>query len=910
MKTTPASAQNATVAAMRRGALGVFFAPRTIAVIGASEKQGSVGRSLLENLYEYDGRVFPVNPRRSSILRVPAFPRIADVPEKVDLAVIATPAGSVPEVVRECGEAGVKAAIICSAGFKECGAEGTELERQLLLEARKGGVRIVGPNCLGLMAPHQGLNATFATTMARPGNVAFISQSGALCTAVLDWSLRENVGFSAMVSVGSMLDVGWGDLITSLGDDPHTRSILIYMESIGDARAFLSAAREVAWSKPIIVAKAGRTVSAARAAASHTGALTGSDAVIDAAFRRVGVLRVDSIEDLFDMAEVLGKQPRPHGPRLGIVTNAGGPAALAVDRLVASGGEVAPLTAKTITELDRILPAHWSRANPVDVLGDADEKRYAKAVELVSQDTTTDGVLVVLTPQAMTPALETAEEIKSITSLALEKPLLASWMGATAVEAGENVLNRAGIPTFKFPDRAAQAFGYMARHSANLKALYETPVSFDRSSVRSGVHLSADQIIRDAQQRNRAILTAHESKELLAAYGIPIVGAFPATSEAEAVALALKIGFPVAIKLHSETITHKREVGGVRLNVRHVDEVHDAWRAIRRSVAERAGEHHFLGVTVERMIGAEGYELILGSSVDPQFGPVILFGAGGSRVEAIRDSALGLPPLTSTLARRLMEQTRIFAALKSDQSMPVDVAALEHVLVRFSQMVAEQKRVKEIDVNPLLVSGGDIVALDARVILHDASVPEDKLPRLAIRPYPQHYTAQCTLRDGTPILLRAIRPEDEPLMVDFHETLSDQSVYFRYFTALSVQQRTNHARLARLCFIDYDREVALVAVHDDRLTGTSRIVGVGRLCKEHGRNEAEFAVVISDRWQRRGVGSLLLRKLVEVGREERLLRLHGPILADNVAMRALCERVGFHVRRNTNDPELEASIRL
>ena len=490
--------ESAEVRAVRGRLLGHFFAPRTIAVIGASAREGSVGRSLLENLHEFDGRVFPINPKHTAVLRLPAFARIADVPESVELAVIATPATFVPGIVRECVEAGVKAAIIHSAGFRECGPDGAALETEILAEARKGGLRIIGPNCLGLMVPHQRLNATFAPTMARPGNVAFISQSGALCTAVLDWSLRENVGFSAMVSVGSMIDVGWADLITSLGDDPHTRSILIYMESIGDARAFLSAAREVAWSKPIIVVKAGRTEAAAKAAASHTGALTGSDAVIDAAFRRVGVLRVETIEDLFDMAEVLGKQPRPRGPRLGVVTNAGGPAALAIDRLVAAGGEVAPLTDKTIAELDRVLPPHWSLGNPVDILGDADEWRYAKAVEIVVADPTTDGVLVVLTPQAMSDALGTAEKIKGLLRPNSEKPMLASWMGATAVEAGERLLNDAGIPTFKFPDRAAQAFGYMWRYSANLTALYETPVLFDRTKLIAGVHQHAEQMIRTA----------------------------------------------------------------------------------------------------------------------------------------------------------------------------------------------------------------------------------------------------------------------------------------------------------------------------------------------------------------------------------------------------------------------------
>jgi acetyltransferase len=908
--TLAATPESRSVRDARHRMLGHFFAPETVAVIGASEREGSVGRALLENLYEYDRRIFPVNPRHATVLRIPAFESVRDVPEPVDLAVIATPARCVPDIVRECGEAHVKAAIVCSAGFKECGPDGAELERAVLAAANKGKVRILGPNCLGVMAPHHGFNATFAPTMARPGNVAFISQSGALCTAVLDWSLRENVGFSAMVSIGSMLDVGWAELISSLGDDPHTHSILIYMESIGDARAFLSAAREVAWSKPIIVVKAGRTEPAARAAASHTGALTGSDAVVDAAFRRVGVLRVDSIEDLFDMAEVLGKQPRPRGPRLGIVTNAGGPAALGVDRLVAAGGEVAPLVAKTIAELDRVLPAHWSRANPVDILGDADEERYAKAVDLVAKDPTTEGVLVVLTPQAMTDPLATAEKLKSIVSPALGKPILASWMGATAVEAGESALNDVGIPTFRFPDRAAQAFGYMWRHSANLKALYETPTLFDHGGLVSGIYQEAEGIITRALQQRRVILTQHESKEILGAYGIPIVNTFPATSETQAVALASKVGFPVAIKLHSETITHKRAVGGVRLNVRNAKEVREAWRAIRSSVTEAVGAHHFSGVTVERMIQTEGFELILGSSIDPQFGPVILFGAGGSFVEAIRDNTLGLPPLNSTLARRLMEQTRIFTALKSSRFPSVDLPALEHVLVRFSQLVAEQRRIKEIDVNPLLVGGREIVALDARVILHDTNISESALPPLAIRPYPQHYSTSCTLKDGTPIVLRAIRPEDEPLMVEFHETLSDQSVYFRYFTALSLKQRTSHAQLARLCFIDYDREVAIVAVHEDRLTGNSRILGVGRLCKDHGRNDAEFAVVVSDRWQRRGLGSLLLQNLVRIGREEQLARLHGTILGENIGMRMLCERTGFSLHRDGGEQEFEASIRL
>ena len=893
----------------RRRLLGSFFAPRTIAVIGASAREGSVGRAVLENLYEFEGHVYPVNPNHLNILRVPAFESVGRIPEQVDLAVVATPARTVPGIVRECVAAGVKAAIILSAGFKECGVEGAELERRIMSEARGGGMRLIGPNCLGLMAPHLRLNASFATTMARPGSVAFISQSGALCTAVLDWSLRENVGLSAMVSVGSMLDVGWGELITSLGDDPHTRSILIYMESIGDARSFLSAAREVAFSKPIIVVKTGRTASGAQAAISHTGALTGSDAVVDAAFRRVGVLRVDSIEDLFDMAEVLGKQPRPSGQRLGIVTNAGGPAALAVDRLVLGGGQVATLGEPTVAELNRMRPAHGSQGNPVDILGDADDERYARAIELVANDPAAEGLLVILTPQAMTDALATAEKVKAFARRETRKPILASWMGAAAVEAGETVLNDAGIPTFKFPDRAAQAFNYMWQYSANLAALYETPTLRDGSTAGTGFPQAAQTIINRARQSGRTLLTEHESKEILAAYGIPVVEVFPATAEDEVAALAMKVGFPVAIKLHSETITHKAEVGGVRLNVRDVAEAREAWRSIRRAVAEKFGEQHFRGVTVGRMIPSGGLELILGSSVDPQFGPVILFGAGGRLVEAIQDRAIGLPPLTTTLARRMMQRTRIFAAFTDRHGrLTLNLAALEEILVRFSQLVAELSWIKEMDVNPLFVSADQIVALDARIVLHDPTTRETGLPRLVIRPYPQRYATSCTLADGTAVLLRSIRPEDEPLMVRFHATLSDQSVYFRYFNHLSLQQRTEHARLARICFIDYDREVGLVAVHDDVRSGGPAILGVARLCKAHGKSEAEFAVVVSDHWQKRGVGTMLLRKLLEIGRDESLKRIHGTILGDNIGMRRLCERVGFKIRQRAGESECEATI--
>ncbi|HPC62908.1 MAG TPA: CoA-binding protein, partial [Verrucomicrobiota bacterium] len=536
----------------RRHPLDSIFAPKVVAVIGATENPGSVGRTVFQNMGRggFGGTVYPVNPKRSSVLCVKAYPNIKSVPEPVDLAVITTPAATVPGLIRECAEAGVPGAVIISAGFKETGPAGVELERQVLAEARKGKMRLIGPNCLGVMMPHNGLNATFASTIAQPGSVGFLSQSGALCTAILDWSLRENVGFSAFVSIGSMLDVNWGDLIYYLGDDPKTKSIVIYMESIGDARSFLSAAREVALTKPIIVIKVGRTEAAAKAAASHTGSLTGSDEVLHAAFRRTGVLRVDTIAELFHMSEVLAKQPRPQGPRLTIITNAGGPGVLATDMLISSGGELADLSKETFDALNSFLPAAWSHNNPVDVLGDAGADRYAKAVEVAAKDPNSDGMLVILTPQAMTDPEKTAEALKPYAKVP-GKPLLACWMGADQVETGEDILNQAGIPTYKFPDTAARAFVYMWRYTYNLRSLYETPalIDFNHQNVSSS-RSQADSIIQSVRSSGRTILTEFESKQLLSAYGIPTVDTRIATTEAQAVKLAAEIGYPVVLKLY------------------------------------------------------------------------------------------------------------------------------------------------------------------------------------------------------------------------------------------------------------------------------------------------------------------------------------------------------------------------
>jgi acetyltransferase len=892
--------------------LDVFFQPNSVAVIGATENANSVGRTILWNLVSspFGGTVFPVNPKRASILGVKAYPNIGAVPESVDLAVVVTPAPTVPGIIGECADAGVRGAVVISAGFKEIGEAGEELERQILAHARRGRMRVIGPNCLGVMSPPTGLNATFANCIARPGSVGFISQSGALCTAVLDWSMREMVGFSAFLSIGSMVDVGWGDLIDYLGDDPRTRSIVIYMESIGNARSFLSAAREVALTKPIIVIKAGRSEAAAKAAASHTGALAGSFEVLDAAFRRTGVLRVDGIADLFYVAEVLAKQPRPRGPRLTVLTNAGGPGVLATDALMASGGQLTELSKETLEAFNQLLPPHWSRNNPIDILGDAGPERYAKSVEIAAKDPNSDGLLVILTPQAMTDPTQTAEHLKPYAKLA-GKPILASWMGGASVAAGEAILNTANIPVFPFPDTAARIFDYMWRYSYSLRGLYETPVLAGNSGEEAPDRSLAEEIVCRARQSGRKILTEEESKRFLAAYRIPTVETRIATSEEAAADAAGKIGYPVVLKLHSETITHKTDVGGVRINLADEGAVRQAYRDIQFAVSEKAGAEHFLGVTVQPMIKLEGYELILGSSVDPQFGPVLLFGSGGQLVEVYRDRSLGLPPLNTTLARRMMEHTRIFTALQGVRGRrAVDLVALEKLLVRFSQLVVEQRAVKEIDINPLLASPGRLLALDARVVLHPSDMQEEQLPKLAIRPYPHQYVTSWTMKDGTPVTLRPIRPEDEPLMVKFHGKLSERTVYFRYFGALKLSQRVAHERLTRICFQDYDRELALVADDKDPSTGEHRIRGVGRLTKTHGTHEAEFAVLVCDECQGKGLGTELLGRLLHVAREEKLSRVTGYILPENVEMARVCEKLGFKLHREVDDPTLHAVYEL
>lgn len=875
-----------------RSSLDCIFTPRSVAVVGASERPGSVGYTVLKNMMDspFGGPLWPVNPKRPSVLGLAAFPSIGQLPGIPDLIVVTTPAASVPAIVQDAVAAGVPSAIIISAGFKEAGETGKALERQVG-EIARGKMRIIGPNCLGVMNPVGGLNANFAKEMVPAGRLAFISQSGALGTAVLDWCIRERVGLSGFVSVGSMLDVSWGDLIDHYGQDPSTDSIAIYMESIGDARSFLSAAREVAMSKPILVIKAGRTAAAAKAAASHTGSLTGSDAVLDAAFQRAGVLRVDSIGQLFYVAEALAKQPRPRGPRLTILTNAGGPGVLATDALIAAGGELTEISPETIETYNAFLPDAWSHNNPVDILGDAEADRYAKALEIASQDANTDGMLVILTPQGMTNPTEIAEKLAPYAH-STGKPVLASWMGGDFVAEGESILRQAGIPDFPFPDDAARAFEFTWRYARNLRDLYETPAARSGSVLDTKRDL-ATSIIEKVRAGRRTILTEYESKQILAAYGIPTVRTELASTAQRAVEQAISIGYPVVLKLHSETITHKTDVGGVKLNLHTAAEVTGAFAEIQASVAAKAGPQHFLGVTVQPFAKLDGYEIILGSSIDPQLGPVLLFGTGGQLVEVYKDSALALPPLNATLARHMMEQTRIYTALQGVRGRKaVDLAELDDLVVRFSELAVEQRWIKEIDINPLLASPDGLIALDARVVLHDPDTPEAQLPRPAIRPYPVRYVAPWTGISSAQMLIRPIRPEDEPLIVDFHDRLSERTVVERYFTALALSARTAHERLTRICFIDYDRELALVAEKRDP-SGKSVIAGVSRMNRQEDGSSATLAVVIADDFQGQGLGEALMRRALDAARAEGVRRVIIHFLPQNERMNRLSRKLGF-----------------
>lgn len=871
-----------------------IFDPKTIAIVGATENEGSVGRTVMQNLSSFKGEIFPVNPKRSSVLGIKTYPDLKSIPKKVELVVVVTPAKTVPQIISDAADLNIPAAVIISAGFKEMGPPGIALEKEILIHAKRGKMRIIGPNCLGVMNPLTHLNATFAAGIAHPGEIAFISQSGALCTAVLDWSLNEKVGFSAFVSIGSMIDVDWGDLIDYFGSDPATKSILIYMESVGNPRSFLSAAREVSLTKPIILIKAGRSAESAKAAASHTGSLAGSDEAFSAALRRVGVLRVDTIADLFSMTEALAKQPRPKGPHLAIVTNAGGPGVIATDALIANGGKLAALSKESMDALNALLPAPWSHNNPVDILGDADAERYAKSIEIVAKDPGTDGILVILTPQDMTDSLGTAEKLKPFAKL--KTPILASWMGAKSVEKGDRALTEMGIPVFAFPDAACKTFASMWQYEYNLSEIYEIPNGLHSDEPACLIkHKAITETFEKALAEHRTLLDEVESKEVLEAYDIPCTPTKVAKEAREASRLAQEMGFPVVLKIYSRSITHKTDVGGVKLNLQNADAVEKAYQEIYESVKRLVGEEHFQGVTVQPMIKLDGYELILGSTVDEQFGPILLFGSGGQLVEVYKDRSLALPPLTTTFARRMMEGTKIYEALKGVRGRKgVDLEQLEEILVRFSNLVIEQPWIKECDINPLLCGPNQIIALDARVILHDPTMKKEDLPKPAIRPYPVQYVESWHLKDRSSVTIRPIRPEDERQVIRFHEDLSQETVRQRYLKALHYDERVAHNRLLRICFNDYDREIALLVEKDQE------ILGLIRMTKIPGTKDATFALIVKDRWQNQGIGSKLMEKMLEAAHQEKVERIVAYMLQENFQMQKLCKHFGFTLKTEGN----------
>lgn len=863
-----------------------FFRPKSIAVVGASATPGSVGSILMRNLLRtnFGGVVYPINPKRKAVHGVLCYPSLAETPEPAELAVIATPAASVLPTIEQCIARGVQNAIVISAGFSELGAEGRALENSIR-EVAEGRMRIIGPNCLGVIHPPSGLNASFASEMAKPGRIALLSQSGAICTSILDWARERNIGFSAFVSVGTMLDVDFADLIDYFSEDPNTRSIVLYMESVGDVRRFVSAARAAARAKHVILVKAGRHEAGAKAAASHTGALAGSDAVFDAAVRRAGVMRVNTIPDLFNMAEILANQPSPRGPGLAIITNAGGPGVMATDALMLGGGELATLSPDSLEALNRALPPFWSHGNPIDVLGDAPPERYETAVEVCARDENVQGLLVLLTPQAMSDPTETARRLIRFARIE-GKPVLASWMGGADVRAGRAVLSEAGVATFDSPESAVLAFLNLVQYRRNQELLYEQPPALpewhaDQERARS--------LLDGVRKAGRSLLTEFEAKNLLSCYGIPTVPTSIARSEDEAVVQSRQLGYPVVLKLWSESITHKSDAGGVLLNVADDDAVRAGFLAIQENAVRYASQHGlppdaFLGVAVQPMIRSKGYELIVGSSVDAQFGPTILFGLGGVLVEVFQDRALALPPLNRTLARRLIERTKVYQALQGVRGQrPVPLDQLETLLVRFSYLLCDFLDIQEIDINPLLASPDGIVALDARVVLGTSKT------ELAIEPYPNQLVTTWRLPNGTEVVIRPIRPEDESLIEEHHRALSPQSIRMRFFSMVKSLSRDS---LIRLCHLDYAREMALVAEQKDA-NGKPEIVGVSRYYMIPGTRVAEFAVIVRDAFQGAGLGQRLMERLIEVARQRGVRQLVGAVLRENQRMLALAKELGF-----------------
>ncbi len=881
--------------------LSRIMKPQQVAVVGASEKSGTIGNALMKNLLDggFPGTVLPVNPKYKKIHGYRSYRSISDLEDGVDLAIIATPIHTVPEIVRECVNRKVGGAIIISAGGKEIGEQGIDIEDKISSIALPAGLRVIGPNCLGVIQPSGKLNATFVRGMPQPGNLAFVSQSGAICSSILDLAFKERIGFSHFVSIGSMMDVDFGDMIDYLGGDPSVNSILLYIENLTHFRKFMSAARSVSRVKPIIVLKAGSSEAGARAAASHTGAMVGEDAVYDAAFKRAGIVRVDTIEELFDCAELMAKQPRPRGPRLAIITNGGGPGVMAADFLARHGHEPAPLDAETMVKLDTILPSYWSRNNPIDILGDSSVDRFREVLSVCLNARKFDGVVVILSPQAITEPMAVAKTLVDVMQ-GYQFPVFGCWMGGRSVEQALEFLNTSGIPTFDTPERAVRAFLYMVAFAENQKLLAETPHKLTRNMLFD--RNRADKILNGVQRES--LLPESDVRELLEAYGFPVVQTEAADSEEEASRLSESIGYPVVLKLNSPDITHKTDAGGICLDVRSDTEVRLAYQQIIESAQRYKQNARVEGVTIQPFLANPDFEILLGAKRDSDFGPVILFGMGGIFTEVLKDKALGLPPMNRLFARGMIQETKTYTLLRGYRNRhPADFEQLEELIVRLSQFLIDFPEISELDMNPVLIKDGKPVVVDIRLLISQINVPSPL--HLVISPYPGENEYRVVTESGIGVFIRSIKPEDAPLYVDFFRSLSPTSIYYRFFGALKELPPT---MLARFTQIDYDREIALVAIDED--SEVERILGVARIIGDPDGKEGEFAVLIGDTWQGKGLGASLLRKCLLIAERRGFKKIHGVVLSENRNMLALGKKLGFAINRGEDRGEYELQINL
>ncbi|MDP2111808.1 MAG: bifunctional acetate--CoA ligase family protein/GNAT family N-acetyltransferase [Thiobacillus sp.] len=874
-----------------------LFNARSVAVFGASEREDSVAGILFRNLRNagYKGEVYPVNPKHETVFGVPCYASAGELPAVPELALIATPAPTVAAIMEACGQHGIRHAIVLSAGFREVGAQGAALEDGVKAAAKKYGIRFIGPNCLGIQRPSIGLNATFSQGATLSGDLALVSQSGAICTAMLDWAETNGIGFSSVISTGASADLDFGEILDYLAIDTQTKGVLLYIEGIRDARRFMSALRAISRFKPVVMVKVGRHEAGSKAVQSHTGALVGSDAVFDALVRRAGVVRVNTILQLFASARALSTHIKPSGNRLAIVTNGGGPGVMATDLAVELGVRMAELSPATIETLDAVLPSNWSQANPLDIIGDATAERYRAAVAACLADDNVDGVLAMLTPQAMTRPTEAAQAVIEVAKNS-SKPVLTCWMGEAQVFEGRRLFKQAGIPYFTTPEPAVEVFSFLSAFYENQRLLMQTPgpLSQQADPDVEGARL----IIENALAHGRHLLNEVESKALLAAFHIPIAQTLIARDPMEAMLLAQQMGFPVAMKINSPDITHKSDVNGVRLGLSSGQAVRSAFGEMLADVKRLRPDATLEGIVVEPMAARpHAREVLLGMTSDPVLGPVIVFGAGGVDVEAFRDRAVTLPPLNRYLARDLIRRTRVATLLGPFRNRPpVDMDALENVLLRLSEMVCELPWLAELDINPLLVDEHGALALDARIVIAPRVPMADRYGHMAIHPYPAHLVTHWQLPSGNDVVIRPIRPEDAELTQGFVKSLSAESRYFRFMDAVS---ELSPVALARLTQIDYSREMALLALTE--IDGREVELGVARYAIDPEGESCEFALVVNDQWQKQGIGHKLMDVLMDVARGRGIKVMEGEVLKANRPMLKLVEALGFRIEPHPED---------